>query len=248
MDFPDPLERKIAQEFVEWLAAVQRVGEGIVKIEQKTTVGSLGHPPHEFAVSQLVAARPQIVHPGFDRQACSQRVAQITDRGRDGFDSLDRLTRRQEEARGKFRRLIEAEVIADPWRTESTDGIAEQIELRAIGPHGTSDGRANAVHELSPWQCEEMLDHLLFDRVSRAWSRRSHPRRLRFDLDDVEQFRLAIEQWLDRRRIGDPTPRIGTLVGTRHYASLPNPRTPRFSSTVSRSSSRRNMMSKPEQH
>ena len=139
-----------AQKFIEWLPTVQRVRERIVYVEQKTTVRSLGNAADELTVGQLVAARLQIVHARFHGQ---RRPLSASWRSRTRChrcDALDRLARRQEEAGRKFGCLIETEMIADPGRLKVGAGVAEEIELRGFGTHGTTDRCANAVHELLP--------------------------------------------------------------------------------------------------
>jgi hypothetical protein len=58
VELPDPLQRQLGQEVLDRLAAVQRVGEDVVQVEEDAAVAPLGDETDELAVVELVGTRP----------------------------------------------------------------------------------------------------------------------------------------------------------------------------------------------
>src|SRR5439155_268047 len=103
----------------------------------------------------------------------------------------------------ELRRGIEAEMIASPGGAETLDGLAQQRELGRSGTNGAPHWGADTVDELAAWEPGEVLQHRL-EKPERLRSVPGlQPGGLRLNFDHVEQARVPLEQWLNRRRVSD---------------------------------------------
>ena len=174
-----------------------------MQIEKQPAVGLLDYTRYELAVRKLVGARAEVVHAGLDGDRHRQRVLQVADGGGHRLDAGNRLSGWQEEARGELGRLVEAQVVARPGCLELADRIAEELQLRRVGPDRSAHRGADAVDELAPRQADDVLEHLLVHAVRLAWVARLDPRRLRLDLQHLDQLRPTLEQRLGRAVVGE---------------------------------------------
>src|SRR4051812_48803827 len=94
-------------------------------------------------------------------------------------------------------------MIARPRRAKRFDRLAEELELRGLGTHRAADRCSNTMNQLSPRQREKVGDHLLSRSVFGLRAPTLYPRRLRLDLNNLEQFRPALQQRLDGGRVSD---------------------------------------------
>ena len=114
VDFDDPVEIELPNEFVHCLPAVTFVRIDVVEVKQDAAVSLGCHERGECAVVDLVGPLAQIVEAGFDGHWHIHGVLQRPNRGCALLDTCEGLARWQEEARESFGSVVETQVFAEP--------------------------------------------------------------------------------------------------------------------------------------
>ena len=211
---PYALKRDGLEELVHRLAAVQRVGEHVVHVEQKPAVGSLHDFGDKGAIREFIGSGPQVVDASFHRDRDPDRLPQRTDRRRHRPDPFARLSRRKEEAGGELRRLVVAQVVAHPGGAERLGHVAQERELLGVGRHSAPHRGADAMDQLAAGQAREMLEYVVPDEKVRGAVAPPRPERLGLELEHVEKPRRFGQKLLDGGRVGDPDAQAIHVSGT----------------------------------
>src|SRR5262249_26252141 len=193
VDLPYPLERQLVHEFIQRLTPIHAVAIHVVQVEQDSAVSRLDYARHELAVRQFVLARSEVTHSRLHCDWNRQSRLQPPDSASSRLDSGVRLARRQEKARCKLARLIEAEVIACPGRAETINRMTEQVQFGRIRRYCPSDGASHAVNNLATRKCVDVIEEsvVLFERMPRIG--RFYPAGLRLDLEEIKKLGMALD-------------------------------------------------------
>src|ERR1700687_1987856 len=123
-----------------------------MQVEENTAVRCLGNRAKEEAVRHFTRQRAEIVHAGLKSHGTLKMGAGGANIIGCDHDALRSLNRRQQQAGkevlARTGDTIEAEMIADPWRSECVDRVPKRAGLLLIEGRRLRKGQTHAVNQL----------------------------------------------------------------------------------------------------